>query len=43
MSRPVPWIPGVLYGAVLLGGVYYAVIGPGPGPGPPDSWVCSVP
>ncbi|MEU1377729.1 sensor histidine kinase [Streptomyces triculaminicus] len=31
MSRPVPWIPVVLYGAVLLGGVYYAVIGPGPG------------
>ncbi|KUO09540.1 sensor histidine kinase [Streptomyces sp. DSM 15324] len=33
MSRPVPWIPGVLYGAVLSGGVYYAVIGPGPGAG----------
>ncbi|WP_043475931.1 sensor histidine kinase [Kitasatospora sp. MBT66] len=31
MSRPVPWIPAVLYGAVLLGGVYYAAIGPGPG------------
>ncbi len=31
MSRPVPWIPAVLYGAVLLGGVYYALIGPGPG------------
>ncbi|KIF03574.1 hypothetical protein PL81_23455 [Streptomyces sp. RSD-27] len=31
MSRPVPWIPAVLYGAVLLGGVYYAVVGPGPG------------
>ncbi|QNP72879.1 sensor histidine kinase [Streptomyces roseirectus] len=31
MPRPVPWIPVVMYGAVLLGGVYYAVIGPGPG------------
>ncbi|MEV0411488.1 sensor histidine kinase [Streptomyces sp. NPDC050448] len=31
MSRPVPWIPAVLYGAVLLGGVYYALIGAGPG------------
>ncbi|MEU1308822.1 sensor histidine kinase [Streptomyces cinnamoneus] len=31
MSRPVPWIPAVLYGAVLLGGVYYALIGPGLG------------
>ncbi|MCX4997460.1 sensor histidine kinase [Streptomyces longwoodensis] len=31
MTRPVPWIPSVLYGAVLLGGLYYAAIGPGPG------------
>jgi signal transduction histidine kinase len=29
MSRPVPWIPAVLYGAVLAGGLYYAAIGPG--------------
>ncbi|GGW13513.1 hypothetical protein GCM10018980_70740 [Streptomyces capoamus] len=31
MTRPVPWIPSVLYGAVLFGGVYYAAIGPGLG------------
>ncbi|RAY13702.1 sensor histidine kinase [Actinomadura craniellae] len=31
MVRPVPWVPPVLYGAVLAGGVYYAAIGPGPG------------
>ncbi|MEU5256565.1 sensor histidine kinase [Streptomyces longwoodensis] len=31
MTRPVPWVPSVLYGAVLCGGVYYAAIGPGPG------------
>lgn len=30
MPRPVPWIPTVLYGAVLLGGLYYSAIGPGP-------------
>lgn len=30
MPRPVPWIPTVLYGAVLLGGAYYSAIGPGP-------------
>lgn len=29
MSQPVPWVPPVLYGAVLAGGVYYAAIGPG--------------
>ncbi len=29
MPRPVPWIPAVLYGAVLAGGLYYAAIGPG--------------
>ncbi|MFJ5831853.1 sensor histidine kinase [Streptomyces sp. NPDC093089] len=30
MPRPVPWIPAVLYGAVLAGGVYHALmIGPG--------------
>jgi signal transduction histidine kinase len=31
MSRPVPWVPPVLYGTVLAGGVYYAAIGPGLG------------
>ncbi|WP_119726871.1 sensor histidine kinase [Thermomonospora amylolytica] len=31
MVRPVPWVPPVLYGAVLAGGVYYAAIGPGLG------------
>jgi signal transduction histidine kinase len=29
MSQPVPWVPPVLYGAVLAGGLYYAVIGTG--------------
>lgn len=29
MPRPVPWIPAVLYGAVLAGGLYYALTGPG--------------
>ncbi|MEV6109759.1 sensor histidine kinase [Streptomyces sp. NPDC051940] len=29
MSHPVPWVPPVLYGAVLAGGLYYAGIGPG--------------
>ena len=31
MSHPVPWVPPVLYGAVLAGGLYYAAIGPGLG------------
>lgn len=31
MSHPVPWVPPVLYGAVLGGGVYYAAVGPGVG------------
>ncbi|HEX2317158.1 MAG TPA: histidine kinase [Thermomonospora sp.] len=31
MERPVLWVPPVLYGAVLAGGVYYAAIGPGLG------------
>src|SRR5690349_2784621 len=31
MSQPVPWVPPVLYGAVLGGGVYYAAVGPGLG------------
>jgi signal transduction histidine kinase len=29
VTRPVPWIPPLLYGAVLAGGLYYAAIGPG--------------
>lgn len=29
MPRPVPWIPAVLYGAVLAGGLYFAAVGPG--------------
>ncbi|GAA3205739.1 sensor histidine kinase [Actinocorallia longicatena] len=29
MSQPVPWVPPVLYGAVLSGGVYYDAVGPG--------------
>jgi signal transduction histidine kinase len=31
MARPVPWVPPVLYGAVLAGGVWYAATGPGLG------------
>ena len=31
MARPVPWVPPVLYGAVLAGGVWYAAAGPGLG------------
>lgn len=31
MARPVPWVPPVLYGAVLAGGVWYAAVGPGLG------------
>jgi signal transduction histidine kinase len=31
MARPVPWVPPVLYGAVLAGGVWYAATGPGVG------------
>jgi signal transduction histidine kinase len=29
VRQPVSWIPPVLYGAVLAGGVYYAAVGPG--------------
>lgn len=31
MARPVPWVPPVLYGAVLAGGVWYSAVGPGLG------------
>jgi signal transduction histidine kinase len=31
MARPVPWVPPVLYVAVLAGGVWYSAIGPGVG------------
>jgi signal transduction histidine kinase len=26
-ARPVPWVPSVLYGAVLLGGAFYGIVG----------------
>ncbi|MEU4564586.1 sensor histidine kinase [Actinoplanes sp. NPDC023936] len=29
MTQPVSWIPPVLYGSVLAGGVYYSAVGPG--------------
>jgi signal transduction histidine kinase len=29
VAQPISWIPPVLYGAVLAGGVYYAAVGPG--------------
>ncbi|MFF0374078.1 sensor histidine kinase [Actinoplanes missouriensis] len=29
MTQPVTWIPPVLYGSVLAGGVYYSAVGPG--------------
>ncbi|MCX4555118.1 sensor histidine kinase [Streptomyces phaeochromogenes] len=31
---PVRWVPPLLYGAVLVGGLYYAAAGLGDGPGP---------
>ncbi|MDH6565382.1 hypothetical protein M2160_000403 [Streptomyces sp. SAI-117] len=30
---PVPWVSPLLYGAVLLGGLYYLAAGLGDGPG----------
>ncbi|MFD0855016.1 histidine kinase dimerization/phosphoacceptor domain-containing protein, partial [Actinomadura adrarensis] len=32
--RPVSWVPSVLYGAVLLGGIYYGLVADGAG----ESW-----
>ncbi|KWT57282.1 hypothetical protein ADL21_35570 [Streptomyces albus subsp. albus] len=32
---PVPWVSPLLYAAVLVGGLYYALAGLAPGPGPP--------
>jgi hypothetical protein len=29
VTQPISWIPPVLYGSVLAGGVYYSAVGPG--------------